>query len=66
MSAVPLRAVQDVRRLLAERFPDARPLVERDAEALARPVPTNIPALDRALPGGGLPRPYFSILCGRY
>lgn len=54
--AAPLRAVQDVRRLLAEQFPDARPLVERDAGALARPVSTNIPALDRALPGGGLPR----------
>ncbi len=56
MPAAPLRAIQDVRRLLAEQFPDARPLVERDAERLARPVSTNIPALDRALPGGGLPR----------
>ncbi|HEY0780620.1 MAG TPA: hypothetical protein VGD56_21870 [Gemmatirosa sp.] len=56
MPAAPLRAIQDVRRLLAEQFPDARPLVERDAERLAHPVSTNIPALDRALPGGGLPR----------
>ncbi len=56
MPVAPLRAIQDVRRLLAEQFPDARPLVERDAERLARPVSTNVPALDRALPGGGLPR----------
>ena len=56
MPVAPLRAIQDVRRLLAEQFPDARPLIERDAGRLARPVSTNIPALDRALPGGGLPR----------
>ncbi|GJG88278.1 hypothetical protein tb265_34590 [Gemmatimonadetes bacterium T265] len=56
MPAAPLRAIEDVRRLLAEQFPDARPLVERDAGRLARPVPTNVPGLDRALPGGGLPR----------
>ncbi len=56
MPVAPLRAIQDVRRLLAEQFPDARPLIERDAGRLARPVATNIPALDRALPGGGLPR----------
>ncbi len=56
MPAAPLRAVQDVRRLLAEQFPDARPLVERDAGRIARPVSTGIAALDGALPGGGLPR----------
>ena len=56
MSVAPLRAIEDVRRLLAEQFPDARPLVERDAGRLARPVSTDVPALDRALPGGGLPR----------
>jgi hypothetical protein len=54
--AAPLRALHEVRRLLAEQFPDARPLAERDAARLARPVPTNLPALDRALPHGGLPR----------
>jgi len=56
VSVAPLRAIEDVRRLLAEQFPDARPLVERDAGRLARPVSTDVPALDRALPGGGLPR----------
>jgi recombination protein RecA len=54
--AAPLRALADVRRLLAEQFPDARPLVERDAAGTARPVATRIPALDAALPHGGLPR----------
>jgi hypothetical protein len=56
VSARPLRALQDVRKLLAEQFPDARPLAERDAARVARPVPTGLSALDAALPHGGLPR----------
>jgi len=48
--------LRDLRRRLAEEYPDARPLVERDAQRLAHPVPTGIAALDRMLPGGGLPR----------
>jgi hypothetical protein len=58
MSAVPAPAttLRDLRRRLAEEYPDARPLVERDAQRLAVPVPTGIEALDRALPGGGFPR----------
>lgn len=45
-----------LRQLIAERFPDAAPLAERDALRLARPVSTGFSELDRALPGGGLPR----------
>lgn len=45
-----------LRRLLAEQFPDATPLAERDALRLARPVSTGSATLDAALPGGGLPR----------
>lgn len=41
-----------VRQLLEQRYPDAAPLTQR-AE---RSVATGIPALDRILPGGGLPR----------
>jgi RecA/RadA recombinase len=48
--------VRALRRLLAEQFPDATPLAERDALRLARPVSTGIGALDAALLGGGLPR----------
>jgi hypothetical protein len=50
------RDVRALKQLLAERYPDARPLVERDAARVAPPVATGLPALDAALPGGGLPR----------
>lgn len=45
-----------LRQLIAERFPDAAPLAERDAHRLASAVSTGIPELDRAFPGHGLPR----------
>ncbi|AHG92541.1 RecA domain protein (plasmid) [Gemmatirosa kalamazoonensis] len=61
MAAVPVRSLPQLRQYLAERFPDARPLVERDAERLARPVATGIRALDAALPGGGFPRGKLSV-----
>jgi hypothetical protein len=48
--------VRALRALLAEQFPDATPLAERDALRLARQVATGIGALDAVLPGGGLPR----------
>jgi hypothetical protein len=41
-----------LRKLLEQRFPDAAPLTHR----VARPVATGVPALDRILPGRGLPR----------
>jgi hypothetical protein len=43
--------VSALRQLLQQRFPDAQPLAYRTAGGLA----TGIAALDRALPGGGLP-----------
>jgi hypothetical protein len=57
--SAPAGAVRNVRALqalLAERYPDARPLVERDAQRALAPVATGLAALDAALPGGGLPR----------
>lgn len=51
-----VRNVRALQALLAERFPEARPLAERDALRALGPVPTGFAALDRALPGGGLPR----------
>ena len=56
-----------LRRLLAEQYPDAQPLVERDrvngaegvaprAGRFALPLSTGIGALDAVFPGGGLPR----------
>lgn len=42
-----------LRELLHQRFPDAAPLTERST---ALPVATGLPVLDRAFPGGGLPR----------
>jgi hypothetical protein len=51
-----VRDVRALRALLAEQYPDARPLSERDAAATAPPVRTGFEALDAALPGGGLPR----------
>ncbi|MFO7259805.1 MAG: hypothetical protein DIU52_001535 [bacterium] len=47
--AVPL---QELRRLLEGRFPDAVPVTYRTAGAVA----TGLGELDRVLPGGGLPR----------
>lgn len=41
-----------LRELLERRFPDAVPVTHRTAGG----VPTGVSALDRALPGGGLPR----------
>ena len=41
-----------LRRMLEQRFPDAMPLRHRTSEVVA----TGISALDRVLPGGGLPR----------
>lgn len=48
--------IHALRQLIAEQFPDARPLVERDAHRLADPVTSGIATLDAAFPGGGLPR----------
>jgi hypothetical protein len=45
-----------LRQLIADRFPDAAPLAERDANRVAPPVSTGIATLDAAFPGGGLPR----------
>jgi hypothetical protein len=50
-------AVNRLRETLAERFPDAQPLVYRTAGALA----TGIGALDGLLPGGGLPRGQLTV-----
>ncbi len=50
------RDVRALRALLAEQYPDARPLAERDAQRALRPLPTGFAALDGALPSGGLPR----------
>ena len=44
--------ISSLRRLLEQRFPDAVPVTHRTAGGVA----TGIGALDRALPGGGLPR----------
>jgi len=53
MSARPL----ELRELLALRFPDAVPVTYGTAGA----VPTGVAALDRALPGGGLPRGRLAV-----
>lgn len=45
-------AVHALQTLLEQRFPDAVPITRRSGGGLS----TGIPALDRALPGGGLPR----------
>ncbi len=45
-------SVSALRELLEQRFPDALPVTHRTAGG----VTTGIAALDRALPGGGLPR----------
>lgn len=50
-----------LRQLLADRFPDARPLVERDAHRVARSVATGLEGLDGALPHGGFPRGKLTV-----
>jgi hypothetical protein len=50
-------AVSQLREVLADQFPDAQPLVYRTAAALA----TGIEALDRLLPGNGLPRGQLTV-----
>lgn len=50
-------AVSRLRDTLAERFPDAQPLVYRTAGAAA----TGVVDLDRLLPGGGLPRGQLTV-----
>ncbi len=47
-----MSAALDLRRLIANRFPDAVPLPEREREGLT----TGLAVWDRLLPGGGLPR----------
>lgn len=46
-----------LRDLLAERFPDAMPVIQRTTE----PVRSGIPELDRILPGSGFPRGRLSV-----
>jgi len=52
-----VRAVGELRETLAERFPDAQPLVYRTAAAVA----TGIEALDRLLPNAGFPRGQLTV-----
>jgi len=52
-----LAAIADLRRVLEARFPNAVPLPERTIPQIA----TGMEALDRILPGGGLPRGRLSI-----
>ena len=49
--------VLELRRILEERWPDAQPL----RHATAAGLPTGVAALDRILPGGGLPRGRLSV-----
>lgn len=52
-----MTAAPDLRRLLAERFPDAAPLSERRREGIS----TGLATWDRILPNGGLPRGRVSL-----
>jgi hypothetical protein len=52
-----LRAIADLRQALEERFPNAVPLPERTVPQIA----TGVEALDRILPGGGLPRGRLTV-----
>jgi hypothetical protein len=56
-----VHAIRELREFLAERFPDARPLVERGRDEVARPVATGIGALDAVMPGAGFPRGKLSV-----
>lgn len=49
--------VLELRRILEERWPDAQPL----RHATVPGLPTGVAALDRILPGGGLPRGRLSV-----
>ncbi len=50
-----------LRQLIADRFPNAKPLAERDANRLAHAVATGLTSLDRALPHGGFPRGKLTV-----
>src|SRR5215218_748918 len=50
-------SVAELRHALESRFPNAVPLPERTVPQIA----TGIDALDRILPGGGLPRGRLSV-----
>lgn len=50
-----------LRQLLADRFPNAKPLGERDANRLAQAVGTGFTSLDLALPHGGFPRGKLTV-----
>src|SRR5690606_35710562 len=52
-----MTALADLRRVLEARFPNAVPLPERTVPQ----IPTGVEALDRILPGGGLPRGRLSV-----
>lgn len=52
-----MSALADLRRVLEARFPNAVPLPERTVPQ----VSTGLDALDRILPGGGLPRGRLSV-----
>ncbi len=49
--------VIELRKILEERWPDAQPL----RHATVAGLPTGVAALDRILPGGGLPRGRLSV-----
>jgi len=50
-----------LRQLIADRFPNAKPMAERDANRLAHAVATGLTSLDRALPHGGFPRGKLTV-----
>jgi hypothetical protein len=50
-------AIADLRRVIEGRFPNAVPLPERTVPQIS----TGVEALDRILPGGGLPRGRLSV-----
>ena len=52
--------VLELRKILEERWPDAQPL----RHATAAGLPTGVAALDRILPGEGLPRGRLSVWTG--
>jgi hypothetical protein len=52
-----MSALADLRRVIEARFPNAVPLPERTIPQ----IPTGVEALDRILPGGGLPRGRLSV-----
>ena len=54
---MPALSIAALRELIEQRFPDATPANWRAAE----PVATGVGALDRVLPGGGLPRGQLTV-----